>query len=89
MSVLIGLLGLAFSAHAQSVRERCSNKWGTDYRMVVWCMKQQNAAYRKLDPDYGWPERVRPTEVITNIPRADTSDTNPDLDEMRRQNGLR
>ena len=61
----------------------CSEKWGSNFRMILYCYEQQEAAYRKLHPDYR--RKTLATSASSGqatLPRGD----NPELERMRRQN---
>lgn len=58
----------------QSVTEKCSREWGTDYRMVEYCIKKQNEAIRNLSGQSGailekcrneWGDDYRMVEYCT------------------------
>ena len=41
--------GLIFPFPAEAnIRSYCSNRWGRDYDMVKFCMKEQNEAWREV-----------------------------------------
>ena len=43
--------GWSYSARttaSKSIKNRCYSKWGTDYEMVEYCIKNQNKAVRNL-----------------------------------------
>lgn len=42
-------LATASNAAGDSIRKKCRDEWGTDYRMVEYCIKKQTAAKGAVD----------------------------------------
>ena len=48
-AALISTSSLVFSSPAQaSIRSDCIKEWGTDYRMIDYCVRKQTAAYNTV-----------------------------------------
>ncbi|MCF8721234.1 hypothetical protein [Nitrospina gracilis] len=46
---IVIFLTMTSNASGESIRKKCKDEWGTDYRMVEYCIKKQSAAKGAVD----------------------------------------